>query len=256
MKLIPGGVLVLLGLSCSVSCVGHLQHPSSESDERRMQRPEAVTAFNLLYQKNCAGCHGTDGRNGAATDLANPTYQALIDDTTLRDITANGQKGTMMPGFAKSAGGDLTDAQIDALVQGMRKQWRRAVAAQPTPPYKATAAGNVDRGRQVYVSDCARCHGREAGPPGKAGAILDHTFLDLVSDQTVRTTAIAGRPDLGMPDFRNQIRGGHALSDQDVTDVVSFVLSRRTNNAGISTNSQSPSPANTSSSQFNAQGRP
>ena len=39
-----------------------------------------VTSFDKLYGENCAGCHGQNGDNGSATNLANPEYQALIDD--------------------------------------------------------------------------------------------------------------------------------------------------------------------------------
>ncbi len=38
-------------------------------------RPEAVASFDILYGENCAGCHGKNGDNGAATNLANPEYQ-------------------------------------------------------------------------------------------------------------------------------------------------------------------------------------
>ena len=54
-------------------------------------RPNAVMSFDKLYGENCAGCHGKNGQGGAATDLANPEYQALIDDATLRDIIAKGE---------------------------------------------------------------------------------------------------------------------------------------------------------------------
>ena len=86
-------------------------------------RPDSVLSSKLLYAQNCAGCHGADGLHGAATPLASPVYQALIDDATLRRVTAQGEAGSMMPAFAKSAGGDLTDAQVDAIVHGMRADW-------------------------------------------------------------------------------------------------------------------------------------
>ena len=215
-------------VAACVACQGGFGHASNEREQQHMQPPEAVTSFDVLYQKNCAGCHGADGKFGAATNLANPVYQALIDDNTLRDVIRDGQKGTMMPGFGRSAGGDLTDEQVKALVQGVRKQWSKGNVLQGTtaPPYKAASVGDPTRGAQVYAMDCARCHGPEIGPPGKAGAILDRTFLALVADQTLRTTAIAGRPDLGMPDFRSRLPG-HTFSDQEITDVVAFVASHR-----------------------------
>ena len=99
-------------------------------------RPEAVTSFDTLYGENCAGCHGKSGENGAATDLANPEYEGLIDDASLRDVIANGEKGTLMPGFSTHRGGPLSDAQIDAIVQGMRARWKKenTFAGENQPP--------------------------------------------------------------------------------------------------------------------------
>jgi cytochrome c oxidase cbb3-type subunit 3/ubiquinol-cytochrome c reductase cytochrome c subunit len=202
--------------------------PGRPKPGAEVPRPEQELSFQKLYQENCAGCHGTEGQKGPATNLANPEYQALIDDTTLRAIVANGQKKTMMPGFAKSSGGVLSDEQVDVIVRGIRAQWFKGNVLQglDAPPYTADKQGDPEHGKQIYSINCARCHGVTGGPPGPKGAILDSSFLALISDQTVRTTAITGRPDLGMPDWRNQMTG-HPMSDQDVSDVVAWVFSQR-----------------------------
>ncbi len=88
-------------------------------------RPDAVTDFATLYSQNCAACHGANGQNGPAIDLANPEYQALVDDPTLRKWISGGMPGTEMPAFAQSQGGMLTDAQVNALIAGMRQEWSR-----------------------------------------------------------------------------------------------------------------------------------
>ena len=156
-------------------------------------RPETVTSFDTLYGENCAGCHGKNGDNGPATNLANPEYEALIDDVSLRDVIANGEKGTLMPGFGVKSGGPLTDGQVDAVVQGIRLRWKKdnTLGGQTPPPYKATHAGDPSKGQEVYAAACARCHGESAQHPGSAGAILDGSFLALINEQTVRTTIIA-----------------------------------------------------------------
>jgi cytochrome c oxidase cbb3-type subunit 3/ubiquinol-cytochrome c reductase cytochrome c subunit len=48
----------------------------------------------------------------------------------------------------------------------------------------------------------------------------------LISDQALRTVVIAGRPDIGQPDWRNAMPG-HPMSDQQVTDVVGWLSSQR-----------------------------
>jgi cytochrome c oxidase cbb3-type subunit III len=221
--LLPGNAVLALVLLGGCDNLPGRPKPGAE-----VPRPEQVLSFRALYLDNCSGCHGIDGQNGPATDLANPEYQALIDDATLRDIIARGQEGSMMPGFARAGGGALSDEQVDVLVKGIRSQWFKGNVLQGlnAPPYKAEKTGDPVRGRQIYSTNCAGCHGAPEGPPGPKGSILDPSFLALISDQTVRTTAITGRPDLGMPDWRNQMPG-HPMTDQDVTDTVAFVVSQR-----------------------------
>ena len=100
------------------------------------QRPSDVTDFAALYGENCAGCHGADGKSGAALAMNNPVYLAIVDDASMRRVIADGVAGTPMPPFAKSAGGSLTDPQIDILIAGIRKNWAGAPdAGTGAPPY-------------------------------------------------------------------------------------------------------------------------
>jgi cytochrome c oxidase cbb3-type subunit 3/ubiquinol-cytochrome c reductase cytochrome c subunit len=185
-------------------------------------------SFDKLYGENCAGCHGANGQGGAAISLSNPEYQALIDDATMRDVIANGEKGTLMPGFSAKAGGELSDAQIDALMKEMRARWSKpnAFGGDTPPSYKATHAGDAGKGQQVYAAACASCHGESAQKPGKDGSILDGSLLALINEQTVRSIVIAGRPDFGQPDWRNHIQG-HPLSDDEITNVTAWLVAQR-----------------------------
>ena len=63
--------------------------------------PNEVVEFGALYAANCAGCHGPDGRGGAAIALANPVYLAIADPSAMRAGIANGVHGTSMPAFAQ-----------------------------------------------------------------------------------------------------------------------------------------------------------
>src|SRR5205823_7963112 len=98
----------LMGLAFPL-LLGGCDLPGRPQPDPEVPRPETVTSFDRLYGENCAGCHGKDGDNGSATNLANPVYQALIDDVSLRDVVANGEKGTLMPGFGLKSGGPLTE---------------------------------------------------------------------------------------------------------------------------------------------------
>ena len=195
--------------------------------------PSEVLEFGTLYAENCAGCHGAEGRGGAAVALANPVYLAIADDAAIRKVIVNGVRGTAMPAFAESAGGMLTDAQIDAITKGIRSLWSQhgILGEATTPSYAPKSAGDAQRGEVAYKTYCESCHGPggRAGPKGSA--ITDDSFLALVSDQGLRTIVIAGRPELGAPDWRGNAPG-KPMSDQDVTDVVAWLASRRAQNPG------------------------
>jgi mono/diheme cytochrome c family protein len=189
--------------------------------------PDQVLDFNVLYRQNCSGCHGIDGKNGPATPLADPVYLMIADDATIRKATANGIPGTTMPAFAQSAGGMLTDKQVDALVSGIRSHWAKtpALAGISPPPYSAHE-GDAARGAGVYASYCAGCHGAKGAGGPKGGSIVDGSYLALVSDQGLRTDIILGRPELGFPDWRND-SPGKPMSSQEISDVVAWMAAQR-----------------------------
>jgi mono/diheme cytochrome c family protein len=154
-------------------------------------------------------------------------YLAIADDATIRRVTADGVPGTSMPAFARRSGGMLTDAQVDAIVSGMRSRWAKPDALRNVelPPYAAPAPGDPKRGGAVFGVYCASCHGAD-GRGGKASSIVDGSYLGLVSDQSLRTVVIVGRPELGAPDWRGDVPG-KPMSPQDVSDVVAWLVSQR-----------------------------
>ncbi len=190
--------------------------------------PRQVLEFTTLYSESCAACHGENGRGGAAIALANPVYLALADDRAIRNVIANGVRGTAMPAFAESAGGLLTDKQIDVITAKMRARWSKpGILDGANPPqYAAKSAGDPQRGQGVFNTYCESCHGPDGHGGPKGSTITNDSFLALISDQGLRTVVIAGRPELGQPDWRGDVRG-KPLSDQEVTDLVAWLASRR-----------------------------
>jgi len=205
--------------------------------------PSEILEFGTLYAENCAGCHGAEGRGGAAIALANPVYLAMADDAAIRRVIANGVRGTAMPAFAESAGGMLKDTQIDVITKGIRSRWsRRGILDAANPPsYAAKSTGDARRGEAAYKTYCESCHGPGGRGGVKGSSVTDDSFLGLVSDQGLRTIVITGRPELGAPDWRGNVPG-KPMSDQEVTDVVAWLASRRVQNPGqpysVSNNTQ------------------
>jgi mono/diheme cytochrome c family protein len=219
-------VLSLLLSACS-------SLPGRPNKDSEIQAPSEVRDFTILYAENCAGCHGTDGRGGAAIALADPVYLAVVDESAMRKIIADGVRGTSMPPFAQSAGGILTDKQVDVISSGIRSRWSRpGILDGAVPPsYSAKAAGDVQRGEASYTTYCSSCHGPQGQGGPKGSAITNDSFLALVSDQGLRTMVIAGRPELGAPDWRGNVTG-KPMSDQEITDVVAWLASHRIQSPG------------------------
>ena len=214
-----------LGLLCITTGCG--------GAEEQALLPEEVKDFQRLYGENCSGCHGPDGRNGAGPQLNDAVYQALVSKEILQNVISKGRLGTPMPAFAKSAGGTLTDKQIEILADNMQQKWSKPeqFSGVAIPPYTATSPGDVQHGALVFRIQCLACHGVEGKGGAIAGAITDPSYLALASDQLLRTTVIIGRPSHGMPDFR---RSGKPIAPQDISDVVAWLVSHRAQPAALS----------------------
>jgi mono/diheme cytochrome c family protein len=229
----------MLSAACMAS-IGCNRIPGRPGPGPDVVRPEEVLDFPTLYKENCAACHGTKGKNGAAISLANPVYLAVAGENNLQQAIAKGLNGSLMPPFAKSSGGTLTDRQVTVLTQGLLQQWGtpNLLTGQNPPPYTATQQGDTARGQQAFTTFCAQCHG-ETGEgnsantkPGsnKLGSVVNPSYLALISNQGLRSITIAGRPEDGMPDWRSD--AAQPLSDQQITDIVAWLASKRVADPG------------------------
>lgn len=97
----------------------HAHLPDTQVDPNRvpqLERPD-MTVGELLWQRNCARCHGTDGQGGreAQLNFGDASWQGGIDDAAIARTIAGGKPPTM-PAFADL----LTPEQIAALVTHVR----------------------------------------------------------------------------------------------------------------------------------------
>lgn len=226
---------LLLALSACGGLVACDGLPGRPDPAERYQRPEAVEDFGVLYATQCSGCHGADGTHGPARPLGDPLYLALVGVERVRDVVAGGISNTAMPGFAKSAGGTLTDRQVEILTTGIFREWGDPARARglSLPPYDEAAArragvepASAERGAHAYAVFCAHCHGPDGRGGAKGGSVVDPSFLALVSSQMLRNSVTVGRPDLGMPDWRTLARQ-RPMSPQEISDVVAWLEARR-----------------------------
>jgi mono/diheme cytochrome c family protein len=226
--------MFLVAVSVAMSGCGHLLgKPGPE-----VPRPDQILDFATLYKRNCSACHGADGKDGAAIALANPVYLAWAGENNLRQITTNGVPNTLMPASGKTAGGMLTDQQIENLVQGMLTQWGQSgiLSDQNAPSYAATTTGDPARGKEEFGMFCSRCHiagdsrspaaGLTTGGSIPLSSITDPSYLALVSAQDLRTITVVGLPSYKQPDWRGDVPG-RPMTDKEVTDVVAWLVSQR-----------------------------
>jgi mono/diheme cytochrome c family protein len=194
--------------------------------------PQDITDFAVLFQSNCSGCHGVNGKNGPAPQLNDALFLRFIPKEEIHRLVEQGRPGTLMPAFGVNNGGPLYPKQVDAIVDGIEQNWAKPVDLRGAtlPPYSAEG-GDAVHGQKVFRTACFICHFEK----GVGGSITNRQFLGLISDQSVRTTIVVGRPQFGMPDWQHR---GRVLNDQDITDVVAYIASLRPGAAIVKASSE------------------
>ncbi len=224
------------------ACVSGCDLPGRPRVGDRDVPPQEERVFGVLFQKNCAGCHGVNGKLGPAPPLNDKLFLALIPDAELKRLITAGRAGTLMPAFASSQGGPLLDEQVDVLAKGIKERWGPIEPAPSrAPPYLlaraepgSTKDADSEAGAKVFSRACATCHGANGQGDERAGttvgAINDPDFLTLISDQALRRYIITGRPDLGMPSYADpdgRADGFQPLSAQDVANITALLATWR-----------------------------
>jgi len=96
--------------------------------------PEKITAGADLYSIQCVECHGAEGEGGEVKGVEGMEGVILAPinskdimytrtDDTLANIISYGQPDSGMPGFGKAYGGELSIADIEAIVNFLRYTW-------------------------------------------------------------------------------------------------------------------------------------
>jgi ubiquinol-cytochrome c reductase cytochrome c subunit len=161
-----------------------------------------------VYQANCAACHGTRGEGGPGPgELLGPR----LDTVDLRFIDQTVRTGRM-PIARPSVGvfaDELDEIDREALVAYARARWDLPGEIPTVTP------GSAARGQELYVRNCAACHGAAAGG-GISGAqawVPPLVGLDGI--------AIAEATRIGpfeMPAFDPAV-----ISDEDIDDMVGYL---------------------------------
>lgn len=161
-----------------------------------------------LYGRYCAVCHGAEGQGTvlAAVDLREAAGRSPKEDLRRAIVEGRGS----MPPWGREAGGPLSDEQVEALVQVLRK-WG---GAEPEP---ALPAPDALRGADLFARHCASCH----GDLGEGGAIVERAInsaevLDRYTPEALQSLLRTGIPGRAMPSFKD------TLSEQDMRDLLAL----------------------------------
>ncbi|HTP69470.1 MAG TPA: c-type cytochrome [Dongiaceae bacterium] len=206
--------------------------PGKPVKNSEVPAPNEILDFAALFGANCAGCHGENGRGGAGPPLSDPVYLAITDVKTVQKTITQGVPGTPMAPFGQSAGGMLTDKQVEVIASGIFSRWSKPgiLSGVDVPAYASSSAGDAKRGAEDYKTFCETCHGSDGRGGPKGSSIIERAYLALTSNQGLRTAVIVGRPDFGAPDWRNNVPG-HPMTEQQITDVVAWLAEQRPANA-------------------------
>ena len=106
--------------------------------------PREVTDFDALYATTARPAMAPRERTERRSRSAIRCILAIADDASCAASRQRRARTPPMPAFAQSAGGMLTDEQIDAIVAGIRSRWAKPghLDGDDPPPYAAQAPGD------------------------------------------------------------------------------------------------------------------
>ncbi|MCJ8240670.1 cytochrome-c oxidase, cbb3-type subunit III [Peteryoungia algae] len=181
-----------LSRSSWAASIAELSFDEIRADEKLMATAE--TAGHQLFGDNCAACHRRDGKGG-------PNYPDLTDDDWIWGGTPEMIQQTLTVGI-NSRHLDTRVSQMPAFGRDEmldREQVRDVAAFVQTmsDPRTATDDNNeqVVRGREVFQSNCATCHGSEGRGDPEVGApnLADDRWIYGGSLRTIIDTIHGGR---------------------------------------------------------------
>jgi len=162
MKRVAAAVLVLAGLCMRANAE---QRNPFESDE------VAIRTGSQLFAARCADCHGPDAKGRLGPDLTRRWARGESDESAF-NIVRRGVPGSSMPPSAAS------DDEIWAIVAHLR-----SISVMP----RLETTGDPDRGRALFVDDCAGCH-QVNGQGGALGP--DLTTIGATRSRESLTTSL------------------------------------------------------------------
>ena len=222
-KLSAGYATLLSVIAVILALVLFIPTAAQEGDDQ-----EKLELGAQIFAENCAVCHGEDGQGRIGATLAKD-WPSIRPDLKVRNTIERGIPGTLMPAWGQASGGPFNEQEIDA-VSFFILSWQSGgpiyifpaqipgLQLALTPPPGVT--GDPNRGVLLYTSNCAVCHGLNG--EGRIGANLAKDWPSIRPDLRVKSAVEIGVEGSVMPAWSRE--HGGPLTDQDINDIVAFIL--------------------------------
>jgi cbb3-type cytochrome c oxidase subunit III len=202
------------------------------------QTPDGKAIFLL----NCAVCHQATGRGGGPYPplAGNPDVNAA-DSANLIQTVLNGRtgpitvNGTQYGGNMPSWRGQLSDAQIAAVLTYVRTAWQNGAPAVSEDQVAAARAPEALSGAELFAAKCSTCHqpagqGTDVYPPLAGNLVVTaadpSTMIGVIVNGRTGPIAVGGKTFNGqMPTWKGQ------LTVANIAAVATYVRSAWGNNA-------------------------
>jgi ubiquinol-cytochrome c reductase cytochrome c subunit len=177
-----------------------------------------------LYAQSCASCHGPDGQGSPYGPSLAGTGAAAWDfylRTGRMPLAAPGE-----PVYRQAPAFD--EAQIEALVA-----YGATITQGPAVPEVVTSVDAIGRGWDLYINNCAACHGTSGGGGSVGGGFIAPSLAESDARTVVEALLIGPGP---MPPF--------VLPEDDLAAVATYVeyLRRAPTPGGLSLGGAGPVP--------------
>jgi ubiquinol-cytochrome c reductase cytochrome c subunit len=190
-----------------------VQVGSSFSGGRAVAQTEEERLGRSLYEASCSSCHGLDARG---TDLA-PTLEG-VGAASLDFQMSTGRMPMGDPNRQAHRGEPrFTPEEIEAIIAYVLS----IVPGGPEIPNVDVARGDLSYGMQLYITNCAGCHGAGAAGASVGGGQIAPSLMP--STATHIAQAIRVGPGL-MPRWDEE-----GLSERDVDSIAAYLLWMREN---------------------------
>ncbi len=184
-----------------------------------------------LFEENCSGCHGEQGRGGLGLPLNLQSFLRIADTGYLIRSMLNGRPIREMPSFD----GVLEPAEMRDIALFI-KSWQYQPSLE-LPPGPIT--GDLDEGRELFKGLCTGCHGLngQGGPIAGGGhvigavsgiggpALADPGFLKSATDGYIKATLMSGRTGTPMGAYLKGRQGFVELRETEIDSIIVYLRS-------------------------------